>query len=65
MSGLRTMRRSMARANGLPLRRGAARASDGSEKGPARMPSAEDVRQAKRRARKADAARLAAKQKAA
>jgi hypothetical protein len=56
MSGLRTLRRSVAKAQGLPLRRGPAKASDGSAKGPARSPSREEIRQAKRRAMKAEKA---------
>jgi hypothetical protein len=54
--GLRKLKRSMRKAQGLPLRNGPAKASDGSEKGAARTPSREEVRQAMRRERKSEKA---------
>ena len=60
MSGMRTMRRAMKKAQGVALRRGPAKASDGTTKGPDRSPSREEIRQAMRRAMKAEKARKAA-----
>jgi hypothetical protein len=48
----RSLRRSIAKANGLPLRTGPAKASDGSAKGPARTPSRYERIQMLRAARK-------------
>ena len=52
----RSLKRSIRKAQGLPLRTGPAKASDGSEKGPARLPSLHQRNEAKRAARKAAAA---------
>jgi hypothetical protein len=52
MSGLRKMRRSMAKANGTPLRRGPAKGSTGAVKGPARLPSLAESFKATNRAKR-------------
>jgi hypothetical protein len=56
MSGLRTMKRSMAKAQGIPTRRGPAKGTTGKVKGPARSPSLAEVHVAARREARAKAA---------
>jgi hypothetical protein len=65
MSGQRTLKRSVAKANGTPLRRGPAKASDGTAKGPARSPTQREVFAIRRAQRAAAEAELLAKQQKA
>lgn len=51
----RSLRRSMAKAAGEPLRSGPAKASDGSEKGPAQVPGLAAMRRLLRKQKKEDA----------